>query len=62
MIAERLRDQKNIEFIIPRDAIYVYDCGNLRNIIAHGDEISRKSLAQIIIEYGDTGKYNIIKY
>ena len=62
MVQDRLRDQKNIEFIIPRDAIYVYDCWNLRNIIAHGDEIAKKSLAQIIIEYWDTGKYNVIKY
>lgn len=62
MIKERLREQENITMIIPRDAIYVYAVGKILNIIAHGDEIARKSLPHVIVEYGDTSMYNVVKY
>lgn len=62
MIKERLRDQDNITMVIPRDAIYVYSVGKILNIIAHGDEIARKSLPHVIVEYGDTNMYNVVKY
>jgi predicted phosphodiesterase len=59
---ERLRDQDNITFIIPRDPVYVYDVSNVRNIIAHGEEMSKKSLPHVVMEYGDTNMYNVVKY
>lgn len=62
MMKERLRDQDNITFIIPRDPVYVYDVSNVRNIIAHGEEMSRKSLPHVVMEYGDTNMYNVVKY
>lgn len=63
MIKDRLRDQDNITFVIPRDSVYVYDIdGKIRNIIAHGEEMSKKSLPHIVMEFWDTNMYNIVKY
>ena len=47
---------------MPREAIYTYSVDKILNIIAHGDEISRKDLSHIIVEYGDLAMYNLVKY
>ncbi len=62
MIKERLRDQKNISMVIPREPVYVYYVWKLCNILAHGEEISRKTLPHIIIEFWDTSLYNVVKH
>lgn len=63
MAKERLREQENVTFVIPRDAVYVYDIDNkIRNIIAHWEEMSRKSLPHVVMEYWDTWMYNVVKY